>query len=106
MQREIGTQVDIGKNVSAFESIGHVPSIDKTASDFEKADTKVKKVERLIDTGEYDANITRYIPGTLELAYQGMLDDIKTIEQVAIHLTKTLKPLIFNCYLTKIFIQI
>ena len=25
MQLEIGTQVDIGKNVSAFESIGHVP---------------------------------------------------------------------------------
>ena len=45
MQREIGTQVDIGKNVSAFESIDHVPSIDKTASDFDKADTKVKKIE-------------------------------------------------------------
>ena len=45
MQREIGTQVDIGKNVSAFESVGHVPSIDKTASDFEKADTKVKRLK-------------------------------------------------------------
>ena len=45
MQCEIGTQVDIGENVSAFESVGHVPSIDKTASDFEKAVTKVKKIE-------------------------------------------------------------
>ena len=45
MQCEVGTQVDIGKNVSAFESIDHVPSIDKTASDFDKADTKVKKIE-------------------------------------------------------------
>ena len=34
MQREIWTQVDIAKNVSAFESV-HVRSIDKTASDFE-----------------------------------------------------------------------
>ena len=42
MQREIGTQVDTGKNVSGFESVAHVPSIDKLASDFEKADTKVK----------------------------------------------------------------
>ena len=83
MQREIGTPVDIGENVSAFESVGHVPSIDKTASDFDKADTKVKKLKRLIDTGEYDANIAPYIPGTLELAYQGMLHDIKKIEQVA-----------------------
>ena len=40
-------------------------------------------MKRLVDTGEYDASITRYIPGMLELAYQGMLDDIKTIEQVA-----------------------
>ena len=73
MQREIGTQVDIRKNVSAFESVGHVPSIDKAASDFEKADTKVKELKRLIDTGEYDANIARYIPGTLELAYKECL---------------------------------
>ena len=83
MLREIGTQVNIGKNVSAFESIGHAPSIDKTASDLEKADVKVEKLKRLVDTGEYDADVARYIPGTLELAYQGMLDDIKTIEQVA-----------------------
>ena len=60
MQGEIGTQVDIVKNVSAFESVGHVPSIDKTASDFEKADSKVKKLTRLVDIGEYDANIARY----------------------------------------------
>ena len=101
MQCEIGTQVDIGKNVSAFESVGHVPSIDKTASDFEKADTKVKKLKRLIDTGEYDANIARYIPGTLELAYQGMLDDIKTIEQVAHRSYKDLETFDFQLLLDK-----
>ena len=101
MQREIGTQVDIGKNVSAFESIDHVPSIDKTASDFHKADTKVKKLKRLIDTGEYDANIARYILGTLELAYQGMLDDIKTIEKVAHPSYKDLESFDFQLLLDK-----
>ena len=101
MQHEIGTQVDIGKNVSAFESIGHVPSIDKTASDFHKADTKVKKLKRLIETGEYDANIARYIPSTLELAYQGMLDDIKTIEQVAHPSYKDLETFDFQLLLDK-----
>ena len=102
MQREIGMQVDIGKNVSAFESVGQVPSIYKTASDFDKADTKVKKLKRLIDTGEYDANIARYIPGTLELAYQGMLDDIKTIEQVAHPSYKDLETFDFQLLLDKI----
>ena len=101
MQREIGTQVDIGKNTSAFESIGHVPSIDKTGSYFDKADTKVKKLKRLIDTGEYDANTARYIPGTLELVYQGMLDDIKTIEQVAHPSYKDLETFDFQLLLDK-----
>ena len=101
MQRKIGTQIDIGKNVSAFESVGHVPSIDKTASDFEKADTKVKKLKRLVDTGEYDANIARYIPGTLELAYQGMLGDTKTIEQVAHPSYKDLEIFDFQLLLDK-----
>ena len=65
MQHEIGTQEDIGKNVLAFESVGHVTSIDKTESDFEKADTKVKKLKRLVDTSECDANIAQYIPDCL-----------------------------------------
>ena len=59
-------------------------AIDKTASNFDKPDTKVKKLKRLIDIGEYDANVARSIPGTLKFAYQGMLDDIKTIEPVAL----------------------
>ena len=101
MQREIGTQADIGKNVSAFESVGHVPSIDQTASDIEKPDTKVKKLKRLIDTGEYDFSIARYIPGTLELAYQRMLDDIKTIEQVAYPSYKYLETFDFQLLLDK-----
>ena len=74
MQREIGTQVDLEKNVSAF---------GRDASDFDKANTKVSKLKRLVRTGEYDADLARYIPGTLELAFQGMLDDIKTTEQIA-----------------------
>ena len=101
MQREIGTQIDIAKNVSAFEGVGHVPSIDKTAPDFEKADTKVKKLKRLIDTAEYDANIARYISGTIELAYQRMLGDIKTIEQVVHSSYKDLETFDFQLLLDK-----
>ena len=58
-------------------------------------------MKRLIDTGEYDANIARYIPGTLELTYQGMLDDIKTIYQLAHPSFKDLETFDFQLLLDK-----
>ena len=58
-------------------------------------------MKRLIDTGEYDANIARYISGILELAYQGMLDDIKTIEQVVHPSYKDLETFDFQLLLDK-----
>ena len=97
MQRKIGDDVPLGKTVSAFSSVGYVPSIDKTASDFDSAREKVKKLKRLVDMGEYDTDLARYIPGILELVYHGMLDNIKTVEQVAHPSYKTRKHLIFNC---------
>ena len=103
MQREIGTQVDLGKNVSAFDSIGCVPAIDKDASDFDKANTKVSKLKKLVRTGEFDVDLARYIPSTLELAFHGMLDDIKTMEQVAHLFYKDLETFDFNLILDKNF---
>ena len=44
---------------------------------------KVQKIWKLIQEGEYDANFAKYILGTLELVYQGMLEDIDTKEQPA-----------------------
>ena len=83
MQREIGENINLGQAVSAFDSVGGVSSIDRTVSDFDMAREKVKKLKRLVDRGEYDADVGRYIPGTLGLVYQGMIDKIRTIEQPA-----------------------
>ena len=80
MQREIGDNVHLGQTVSIFGSVGGVPSIDRTASDFDTARGKVKKLKRLVDRGEYDADVARYIPGTLDLVFQGMIDKKKTTE--------------------------
>ena len=44
---------------------------------------KVQKVKQLIKTGECDADLAKYIPGMLELAFQGMIENIDTKEQVA-----------------------
>ena len=39
---------------------------------------KLKKIRELINTRNYDADIARYIPGVLEMKFQGMLEDIDT----------------------------
>ena len=54
-----------------------------------------------MDRAEYDAELARYIPGILELVYQGMLDDIKTVEQVAHQSYQGLETLDFQLLLDK-----
>ena len=39
--------------------------------------------------GKYNAVLAKYIPGLMDLAIQGMLDDIDTREKVALRRTKT-----------------
>ena len=71
MQGDIGDNVHLGQRVLVFDSVGGVSSIDRTASDFDTAREKVKKQKRLVDRGEYNVDVVRYISGTLELVYQG-----------------------------------
>ena len=75
MQREIRDNAHLGQTVSVFDSVDGVSSINRTASDFDTAREKVKKLNSRYNT--------RYIPGTLDLVYQGMIDKIRTIEQPA-----------------------
>ena len=42
MQREINNEVHLGQTVTPFESIGKSSAIDKTASDFDSTNQKVK----------------------------------------------------------------
>ena len=70
MRREIRDDIKIDASVTPFQSIGKAPSIDKNASDFENANLKVKKIRKLIEHGIYDANIARYITGTLDVDFR------------------------------------
>ena len=63
-----------------FKSVEKSTAIDKMASDFDNTSLKVKKIRRLIEKGIYDVDIARYIPGTLDLVFQGMIERVKTIE--------------------------
>ena len=51
-------------------------AIDRTASNYNDAKEKVQKIRDLIDIGKYDADLAKYIPGMLDLAFQGIFDDI------------------------------
>ena len=57
-------------------------AIDRTTSNYTDAQEKVKKNRDLINMQNYDADLAKYIPGLLDLAIQGMLDDIDTREKV------------------------
>ena len=83
MQREIGDEVQIGDLVTPLKSVGKLAAFDKTASDVDNASLKVTKIRRLIEKGIYDAEIARYIPGTLDLVFQGKFEKVKAIEQPA-----------------------
>ena len=83
MQQEISDSVKIGSSVTPFQSVGKSPAVDKTASDFDNANLKVKKIRRLIEQDIYDVDIALYIPGTLDLVFQGMIEKIMTTEQPA-----------------------
>ena len=83
MQREISDDIKIWSSVTLFQSVRKFPALDKTASDFDNVNLKVKKIRILIERGIYDADIARYIFGTLDLVFQGMIQKIMTIEQLA-----------------------
>ena len=49
MQREINDNVKIGSSIPPFQSVEKNTAIDKTASDFDKANLKAKKITSLIE---------------------------------------------------------
>ena len=99
VELELRTEVELGATVSPFDSIVASSAIDRSASNFLSTGKKVQKVRKLISTGSYDAGIAKYIPGTLDLVYQGMLVDMDTKEQPAHTLYKDMESLLFQIML-------
>ena len=73
MQREISDNFWGGNTVFPYDNAGRSSAINRTASNYNDAKEKVQQIRELIKTGRYDKNIARYIPGLLELKFQGML---------------------------------
>ena len=73
MQREISDMFFSGRNLNAIDDARRPTAIDRTASNYDGAKEKVRKMRDLIGTGKYYSDLAKYIPGLLELAIQGMM---------------------------------
>ena len=100
MQRRIDNKVLLEKIVSPFDSISGSSSTDRTASNFTNATEKVHKIKRLINTGEHDADLAKYIPGMLNLLFQGIIENVIRKEQVAHISYKVMESVDFQLMLT------
>ena len=83
MQREISDKNTLADTLNPINDARRSTAIDRTTSNYNDAKEKVQKIRDLINMGEYDADLAKYIPGLMDLAIQGMLDDIDTREKVA-----------------------
>ena len=83
MQRAISDEMHLFKTASPFDCIENIQTIDRTSSDFDNGNEKVHKIKRIIKKGKYDEDIVRYIPKTLKLMFQGMIDKLNILEQPA-----------------------
>ena len=101
MQREINDKNTLGDTLNLINDARCSTAIDRATSNYSDAKEKIKKIRDLINMGKYDADLAKYIPGLLDLAIQGMLDDIDTREKVAHPSYKDKEQLDFQILLTE-----
>ena len=101
MQREISDKNTLGDTLNPINDARRSTAIDRTTSNYDDVKEKVKKIRDLINMGKYDADLAKYIPGLMDLAIQGMLDDIDTREKVAHPSYKDKEQLDFQILLTE-----
>ena len=101
MQRDISNKNTLGDTLNPINDIRRSTAIDRTTSNYNDAKEKVQQIRDLIKMGKYDADLVKYIPGLADLAIQGMLDNIDTLEKVAHHSYKDKEQLDFQILLTE-----
>ena len=101
MQREISDKNTLGDTLNPLHDVRRSTAIDKTTSNYNYAKEKVQKIRDLNNLGKYDADFAKYIPGLMDLAIQGMLDDVDTKAKVANPSYKEMEHLDFQILLSE-----
>ena len=63
MQREISDKNTLGDTLNPVHDARRSTAIDRTTSNYSDAKEKVKTIRDLINMGECDADLAKYIPG-------------------------------------------
>ena len=101
MKRDISDKNTLGETLNPINDIRISTAIYRTTSNYNDATEKVQKIRDLIKMGKYDADLAKYILVLMDLAMQGMLDDINTREKVAHPSYKDKEQLDFQILLTE-----
>ena len=101
MKRDISDKNTLGETLNPINDIRISTAIYRTTSNYNDATEKVQKIRDLIKMGKYDADLAKYIHVLMDLAMQGMLDDINTREKVAHPSYKDKEQLDFQILLTE-----
>ena len=101
MQREISNKNTLGDALNPINDARRSTAIERTTSNYNDAKEKVQKFRDLINMGKYDVDLAKYIPGLMDLAIQGMLDDIDRRQKVAHSSYKEKEQLDFQILLTE-----
>ena len=101
MQREISNKNTLGDTLNPINDARRSTAIERTTSNYNDAKEKVQKFRDLINMGKYDVDLAKYIPGLMDLAIHGMLDDIDRREKVVHSSYKDKEQLYFQILLTE-----
>ena len=101
IQREISDRIFLGETLNPYGDARRSTAIGRTASNYNDVKEKVQKIRDIIGTGQYHENLAKYIPGLLELAFQGMIEDVDTKEKSAHPSYKDMEQLDFQILLTE-----
>ena len=89
MQRSIKDKVFLGQNVSPFDNTIESEAIDRTASNYNDAKENVQKIRELINIGNYDTDIAKYIPGVPKSKFKESLRISTLGKKKLVHLKRT-----------------
>ena len=89
MQRSIRDKEFLEQNVSRFDNAVESEAIDRAASNYNDAKENVQKIRELVNIGNYDTDIAKYIPGVPKSKFKECLRISTLGKKKLVHLTRT-----------------